>query len=473
MNFFKTLLIGLLYLSINNFLIGKSHFIYAPNLYSNSDYHLMNIGNKTHEKTGILDFRTFSEKSLMNGATFGLNIKSSIFNSLGPIYVLSPIIFFKNNYLDITIQSNAVDEKFGFELLSTKFSRSDIALDYNVAYIEYHNKKSNLSLSIGRSPIWWGQTFSSTLIINPFSGPYDHIYYKQRLNNNFKLEAFSSQLNSKLLNEDIYNRFLSGHKLSYQSIDQRLFLNFGELFIYTGQNKSIDLRFLNPVIPYFIVDINKDDVGNDNSNSILFFDMRYNLSDKISMYFELLIDDYQIDDTGIKNALGTKIGCDYEYLIFNRDINFRLEKNILNDEIYSHSGIHSYYLHNQRPVGFQFGQACNTTNFDINIQLNEYNYFKCSLIELVRNKPSNINKWSYSNDYYNDIYFTEESSLIRKFLFYDLGFIFNYKNIFIDVGISNTPLFNYNIDGQLKMPVERLYLGMQYYFDFSNKNNND
>ena len=65
------------------------------------------------------------------------------------------------------------------------------------------------------------------------------------------------------------------------------------------------------------------------------------------------------------------------------------------------------------------------------------------------------------------------NGLIQKFLFYDIGYIFNYKNIFIDVGISNTPLFNYNIDGHLKIPGERLYLGMQYYFDFSNKNNND
>ena len=194
--------------------------------------------------------------------------------------------------------------------------------------------------------------------------------------------------------------------------------------------------------------------------------MRYNLSNKISMYFEFLIDDYQIDDTGVKNALGTKIGYDYNLFLFNREINFRLEKNILSDEIYSHSGTHSYFLQNERPIGFQFGQACNTTNFDINIRIKEHNYIKCSLIELVRNKPSTINKWSYSDDYDNDIYFSEMNGLIQKILFYDIGFISNYKNIFIDVGISNTPLFNYNIDGELKMSVKRLYLGMQYYFDF-------
>ena len=145
--------------------------------------------------------------------------------------------------------------------------------------------------------------------------------------------------------------------------------------------------------------------------------MRYNLSNKISMYFEFLIDDYQIDDTGVKNALGTKIGYDYNLFLFNREINFRLEKNILSDEIYSHSGTHSYFLQNERPIGFQFGQACNTTNFDINIRIKEHNYIKCSLIELVRNKPSTINKWSYSDDYDNDIYFSEMNGLIQKFFF--------------------------------------------------------
>ena len=54
--------------------------------------------------------------------------------------------------------------------------------------------------------------------------------------------------------------------------------------------------------------------------------MRYNLSDKISMYFEFLIDDYQVDDTGVKNALGTKIGYDHNLFLFNKEINFRLEK---------------------------------------------------------------------------------------------------------------------------------------------------
>ena len=79
MNLSYRLLTSLLFLSINNFLIGQSHFIYTPNLFNTADYHSMSTKNKTHEKTGILDFRTFSSDSLLNGTIFGLYIKGCIF----------------------------------------------------------------------------------------------------------------------------------------------------------------------------------------------------------------------------------------------------------------------------------------------------------------------------------------------------------------------------------------------------------
>ena len=457
----------LLLLTLNNFLKGNIQFSNHSNLYKNSDYHANYVENKIYKNSGLLHFRTFSDDSLLTDSQISLNFKNSIFNSLSPIHILSPQLYFKNDYFSIFIQSNAVHKKFGYDLLSTRFSRNNFTFEYSVACLSYFNKKSNTKLTIGRSPIWWGQTFHSTLIINPSSGPYDNIYFKQDLNKNFSLEAFSSQLNSKRLNDNIYNRFLSGHKLSYQSNDQKLFFNIGELFLYTGINKSLDIRYLNPVIPYFIVDVNKDEIGADNSNSILFLDTRFNINRGSSFYFELLLDDYQIDDTGVENALGAKLGIDYRIMLFKKKIFFTLEKNTLSNNIYSHSGVHSYFLHNERPIGFQFGQGCNTVNFDVNIQLNENNYFKFSFISLERNRSSNISKWDDLKIDGND--FIETNTLDQKFLFFDLGFISNYKNIFIDSGISNSPLFNYNINGGLKVPNKRFYLGIQYYFNLKTK----
>ena len=39
-----------------------------------------------------------------------------------------------------------------------------------------------------------------------------------------------------------------------------------------------------------------------------------------SFYFELLLDDYQIDDTGVENALGAKLGIDYRIMLFKKKI---------------------------------------------------------------------------------------------------------------------------------------------------------
>ena len=153
--------------------------------------------------------------SLLNNFFFGLNVNHLIHHSYYPAFILSPLLFFQNNSFKIIIESNLVNERFGFEFLSTKFSRTGVAFDYNVASLQYVNKKNNILFSIGRSPIWWGQTFESTLIVNPFSRPYDNIYFNHELNEFLKLEAFTANLNSKKHLNSYINRFMAGHKVSF------------------------------------------------------------------------------------------------------------------------------------------------------------------------------------------------------------------------------------------------------------------
>ena len=161
------------------------------------------------------------------------------------------------------------------------------------------------------------------MIINPFSGPYDNIYFNHELNEFLKLEAFTANLNSKKHLNSYINRFMSGHKVSFINKNKKFFFNLGEIFIYTGENKSLDIKYFNPIIPYFLVDINDADIENDNFNSILFFDFRYNHSENKSIFFEIILDDYQIDDTGIKNAIGLKLGFDNNLQLFGKNIKFK------------------------------------------------------------------------------------------------------------------------------------------------------
>ena len=77
---------------------------------------------------------------------------------------------------------------------------------------------------------------------------------------------------------------MAGHKVSFINKNKNFLFNLGEIFIYTGENKSLDIKYLNPIIPYFLVDINDADIENDNFNSILFFDFRYNHSENRSIF---------------------------------------------------------------------------------------------------------------------------------------------------------------------------------------------
>jgi hypothetical protein len=437
---------------INNFFLKKNERYYS----------IISMKNR-HEFSGLVQFEPFYEDSILKNATFGLNVNQSIYESMSPMLIVSSNSHFQNDFFKIIIEINAVREEFGFDLLSTNFSRNGISFDYNVACLQYYNEKSNTLFSVGRNPIWWGQTFSSTLVINPFSGPYDNIYFSHKLNNNTKIESFTAQLNSKRFGDSIYNRFLSGHKVSYLSRKEKVFINIGEIFLYTGINRSVDIRYLNPIIPYFIVDVNKDNIGNDNSNSILFLDMRYNFLNDQSIYCEFLLDDYQLDDTGVSNALGLKIGYDYKSMLMGKNFFFNLEKNILNDDTYSHSGVHSYFLHNERPIGYKYGQACSSTSIIINYHLNNYFQFKYSFLQLNRMQPSTISEWSFldlNNQNYN---------MNQTQQFYDFSILHQNYNFLIEIGISNFPIIDYNISGILSIEERYMYMRLNYYYDFKTK----
>ena len=87
------------------------------------------------------------------------------------------------------------------------------------------------------------------------------------------------------------------------------------------------MRYINPVIPYYIVDINQKNIEPDNSNSILFLDFRYVIDYQRSVFLEFLLDDYQIDDTKLDNALGLKLGLTQKLKFMNKSLLLEAEIN--------------------------------------------------------------------------------------------------------------------------------------------------
>ena len=123
-------------------------------------------------------------------------------------------------------------------------------------------------------------------------------------------------------------------------------ISFGELFIYAGINRGIELKYLNPFTPSFIKDINTSDfeIG-DNYNSIIFTTFNWVFNDEIKFFGEFIVDDFQIDDTGRDNKLGYKIGSS---LVKNDKYNFLYEYVNIGKSTYIHHGEFTSYYNNER-----------------------------------------------------------------------------------------------------------------------------
>ena len=192
-----------------------------------------------------------------------------------------------------------------------------------------------------------------------------------------------------------------------------------------------------------MIDINDFDIEDDNFNSILFLIFGIIIM-KISLFFKIILDDYQIDDTGIENAIGFKLGFDYYLQVFGKILNLSFEKNYLSENIYSHSGAHSYFLNNERPIGYQYGQACDTYDLDFNLKINQFITIKNSFLIINRTKPSSISIWDDSINVVSHNEF-ENLDFKKNTQYYDLSLHFEFKQIFIALGLSNEPIVDFMI----------------------------
>ncbi len=407
---------------------------------------------------GLLNNRNskiYSSKSFFH---YGFSYNQSLYQKYNSLMIFSPKLFLNIKNFSLTIEPVLINSHYNYEFLQTKFSRNGVSGSFNTAVIEYHNSSNNALIAVGRSHIWWGQSLMSSLIINPNCGPFDQIYFKL-MHKNYKLESFTARLNSKSDYDSIFNRYLAGHRISYIAPKKNFIINVGELFIYSGINKGLDLRFINPVIPYTIVDLNNnDDLQADNTNAILFFDFRYKYNTKYSIYSELIIDDFQIDDTNVNNALGIKMGIDIKSTLINKNIFLRIEKNKIDQDTYSHHGNYSYFLYNDRPIGFQYGQNCNTNSIELRYELSDVIKFNFKFMELIKGKYSTISAW-------DEIGIKENGNKFENLKFYDFS-ILHYlnNNLLINAGISSDPITNQSISGKIGKNIKNIYIDFIYQF---------
>ena len=254
-----------------------------------------------------------------------------------------------------------VNDYYGENILGESYARAGVSGRFVNSYIRY--SKSNYNVQFGRSPLWWGQSWESSIIISGDSPSFDYLSFDLTFGN-FHYSIFSGQLHSVTVDSiGRFKRFIGGKKLTYLSKNKRFIMSVGDLILYTGINRSIELYYFNPIVPTFFASLEKETErypwnGVDNDNAMIMFDGRYVFENNLSVFFELLIDDFQITvssrDT-IPDALGFKLGVDGPLSLFDYNFTFEIEYTRISGNTYITRGWFTNWEDRNIPIGYKYG----------------------------------------------------------------------------------------------------------------------
>ena len=393
---------------ISNYLIAidpfeRSKFSSTNNFFLNerrltSEYPFLGL-NELLPKDDSTLYLGYNFKSIISNNFPNLTAGFYLSGNLGSIkYLIEPVITSYNHKI----------VEIGFDYSRNNFSASIIN-----AFIEA--KFNNFTLYFGKFPIFWGKSTNNSLIQSGKFPAYDNVLLKFS-KYKFSYDMMFGQLNSITNDDNItINRNISGHRLNFD-LAKNLNVGFGEQIIYTGENRSIDLKYLNPYVPYFSHGLKKPDLDKytDNDNSIIFLDISYTQSSKLNYYSEFIIDDFQIDETNAPNSIGLKIGMN-KTINYDKSIKlfFNFEYTKINKWTYLHHGEFTSWHNYDYSLGNYYGPDAESLDFkSIFSILNKFDVL-LDFGQLAKGQNHINSEWDpFLNDYEMKKYFYSSISIV-------------------------------------------------------------
>lgn len=247
--------------------------------------------------------------------------------------------------------------------------------DFSRAYIYF--SKNRYELLLGRQQLSWGSGYYGNLVLSDNSPPFDMLF-ASAIFGPVKFITFSTELD-RIWHEHgvigsetdpfyryLANRYLSGHRIDW-IINKRIEMGLSEMILYGGEARNMELRYVNPLIPYYASQYNSklDD------NVLISFDLAVRPSDGIKLYGELLIDDlnyakaydYEVNHP---SSLGYIVGIYLSEPISFTALDFRTEYTKVDTWTYSHRVDENQYLHYGWIIGHKMGPDAEQIFFEIN-----------------------------------------------------------------------------------------------------------
>lgn len=267
---------------------------------------------------------------------------------------------------------------FGFEGKTasqrTNPWRWDYTADFKRAYARFHREPFEVLL--GRQSLFWGPAYTGSLILSDNSPAFDMILLKATFG---PVEAisFSAVLDKKWSERGdppyryLAHRYLSGHRLDW-AVSDRLELGISELILYGGEARNIEIQYVNPILPYYATQWNE----NKDDNLLASADFALRPIDKLKIYGQLLIDDFQYAGDS-PHSLGYIAGFYLSNPLKFSGADLRAEYTRINTWTYTHRVTENQFTHFGWIIGHHLGsdadqwlmELSQIINMDIRLKL--------------------------------------------------------------------------------------------------------
>ncbi len=230
--------------------------------------------------------------------------------------------------------------------------RGDFSLDIPQAGI-WLEPFPRFTLFLGRTPLHWGPGYRSALGASGDSPPYDLALWHYQLPGFGKIRVSSTLFATRLdpmwheTPRYLAQRYFMGHRIDCW-FGSRLGIGISEFVLYGGEAPSLEIMYLNPIMPYYVSQYNADR----DDNVLVTGDFWYRVTTGIAIYGELLVDDYQYARSDSPNALA---GLGGFHLLDRLGNEWRLEYVRMNRWVYTHRIPEQQYLHYGTSIGQPLG----------------------------------------------------------------------------------------------------------------------
>lgn len=216
----------------------------------------------------------------------------------------------------------------------------------------------NITMQFGHDKNFIGSGIRS-MILSDFSAPYLHLKTTTQVGRFQYLTIFGQAVNKQTTlaadgTERRPPKFFTFHHLSL-NIGRNLNIGLFESVSYGQRKVGFDINYINPIIFYRFVEGHLGSVD----NSIVGADFKLNMARHLSLYGQLVLDEFNFKHFKKKGWWATKyatqIGLRYIDALGISNLDLQAEYNLARPYTYSHNSSYSNYVHYNMPMAHPLG----------------------------------------------------------------------------------------------------------------------